>query len=61
MRYLLVARAKKRGFVERILGTRCYCSDFYSKNKKSSKITNKIIRRRLKHLLQKEIGEYEKE
>ena len=55
MCYLLVARAKKRGFVDRILKT--YCTDYHSKNKKDSKITNKIIRRRLKYLLQKEIKE----
>ena len=59
MRYLLVARAKKRGFVDRILKT--YCTNYHSKNKKDSKITNKIIRRRLKYLLQKEIDEYKNE
>ena len=58
MCYLLVARAKKRGFVDRIL--KAYCTDYHSKNKKDSKITNRIIRKRLKYLLQKEIDEYKK-
>ena len=57
MCYLLVARAKKRGFVDRMLNA--YCTDYHSKNKKDSKITNKIIRRRLKQLLFKEIKENE--
>lgn len=48
-----MARAKKRGFVNRILGT--YCSDYANKRNRGTRITNKIIRRRLKRQLEKEI------
>ena len=61
MCYLLVARAKKRGFIERILGTRCFCSDYHNKHNNGTRITNKIIRRKLKKMLQKEIDEYKNE
>lgn len=53
MRYLQVARAKKRGFVDRILRT--YCTDYGNSKNNGTRITNKIIRRRLKKQLQDEL------
>lgn len=53
MCYLQMAQAKKRGFVDRMLGT--YCSDYHTKHNNGTRMTNKIIRRRLKRMLFKEI------
>ena len=57
MRYLQVARAKKRGFVDRILRT--YCTDYGNSKNNGTRITNRIIRQRLKKQLRKEIEDSE--
>lgn len=52
-----MARAKKRGFVDRILKT--YCTDYGNSKNNGTRITNRIIRQRLKKQLRKEIQDSE--
>ena len=56
MCYFQVAQAKKRGFVSRMLGT--YCSDYHNKHNNGTRRTNRIIRKRLKKQLLKEVEKY---
>lgn len=54
-----MARAKKRNFISRMLGGRFCYTRLHNRHNNGTRETNRIIRRRLKNNLRKEIAEYE--
>lgn len=54
-----MARAKKRRFISRMLGKGWIYTSFHNKHNNGTRETNRVIRRRLKEQLRKEIVESE--